>query len=353
MKIGLAVILLFGTSFNAKAQSNYLDIVRVTDSIYVFKPKIDWTHGNGVAIIGSDGVFFIDTYLQSNYAREAIKKLKKITRLPVRFVSYTHHHSDHVMGSYEFKKSFPACKFIMLDSADTYFRKQIAPDISKDLDRYKGELAQLEKETREGKTSDGYPLTGSMIPFWSLQVNEAKEFIKSHKPNKPVYADIIYSDTLKFKWGNQSIQLFPTRDRGHSRGDVFIWIPEKRIAIVGDIIVSPTAYALYPNIPGMLQSIDRILKMNPAIIIPGHGEVEYDLSYIKRLKETYDLYIAEIKKAIENNLPYKDAIATVKLQGQDEIFTHNDEAKTWAYEYFFRRPLIRDIYQKFSNIPTR
>src|ERR1044071_4352944 len=98
----LAVILLLCETIHA--QGKYLETIKVTDSIYVFKPKIDWTHSNGVAIIGNDGVFFIDTYIESTYAAEAIKLLKKITKLPVKFVLNTHWHYDHVIGNYEFKR---------------------------------------------------------------------------------------------------------------------------------------------------------------------------------------------------------------------------------------------------------
>src|SRR3954470_19605649 len=64
----------------------YLETIKVADDVYVFKPRIDWVHGNGVAIIGPDGVFFIDTYIQFNYAEEAIRRLREITKLPVRYI---------------------------------------------------------------------------------------------------------------------------------------------------------------------------------------------------------------------------------------------------------------------------
>jgi hypothetical protein len=86
----LLVTLLIAPIFSASklnAQGKYLETIKVTDSIYVFKPKIDWVHGNGTAIIGKDGVFFIDTYLQTNYAEEAIRLLKLVTKLPVKLCS--------------------------------------------------------------------------------------------------------------------------------------------------------------------------------------------------------------------------------------------------------------------------
>jgi hypothetical protein len=39
-------------------EDTYLETIKVSENVYVFKPKIDWSHGNGVAIIAPEGVFF-------------------------------------------------------------------------------------------------------------------------------------------------------------------------------------------------------------------------------------------------------------------------------------------------------
>ena len=109
----LAIAVLTGTP---QAPDRYLETIEVSDHIYVFKPRIDWTHGNGVAIISPDGVFFIDTYIQPNYAEEAIRRLRRITSLPVRYVLNTHWHYDHVVGNGIFKRAFPETQFIAHDS---------------------------------------------------------------------------------------------------------------------------------------------------------------------------------------------------------------------------------------------
>src|ERR1700749_3792776 len=121
------------SALKMQAQNKYLETIKVTDSVYVFKPKIDYIHGNGVAIIGSDGVFFIDTYIQTNYAEEAIRLLKTITPLPVKFVLNTHYHNDHVIGNYVFKKTFPNCQIIAHDSTFKYMIRKIKTDIANEM----------------------------------------------------------------------------------------------------------------------------------------------------------------------------------------------------------------------------
>lgn len=330
-----------------------LETVKVTDSIYVFKPKIDWTHGNGVAIIGSDGVFFVDTYISPRYAIEAINRLKTVTKLPVKYVLNTHWHYDHVIGNYEFKKAFPDCKFVMHDSTNYFMKVQVKPVIDADLESSRQGMITLEKEKKERKTSNGFPITDSMLPFWDLQIKEGKELLNNYIPLKLVTADITFADNLTFHWGKHTLKLKHLKQYAHSEGDVIVWIPEKKLVITGDIVVGPTPYETQPNEFGMMSTIQQIIDMNPSIIIPGHGAVQYDLTYAKLVKEAYASYIREAEKAVKNNIPLNEAVAWIKLDDLDHKFTNGDDLKKWTFRSFFKGRVVYQTYQRLNALPKK
>ncbi|HEV7782744.1 MAG TPA: MBL fold metallo-hydrolase [Chitinophagaceae bacterium] len=346
----LVVFLFSGSSLNA--QGKYLETIKVTDSIYVFKPKIDWLHGNGVAIIGSDGVFFIDTYIQTNYAEEAIQRLKQITRLPVKYVLNTHWHNDHVIGNYIFKKKFPACSIIAHDATFSDMIKTIKEAVATEMKVNDDGIAQAEKELKDGKTQNtGTPLTGSMKDFWEWQIREGYEYRKAYKGNQFANADITFSDSMTFHWGSQTIRLIHVASNGHSAGDVIAWIPEKRVVVTGDIIVGPTPYATYSNIKGMVNSIQSIIDLDPAVVIPGHGEIGYDLSYPRLLKQAFSTYIQGIEKAMEDKIPYREAKKSISFPEIDNKITGDDEIKKWAYRSFFINWMFYHIYKAHNALP--
>ena len=347
----IALTVLTFSTVKLHAQGKYLETIKVTDSIYVFKPKIDWVHGNGTAIIGSDAVFFIDTYIQTNYAEEAIKLLRKITSLPVKFVLNTHYHNDHVMGNYVFKKAFPACQIIAHDSTYKYMTGKIKADIASEMKDNDAGIAQLEKELKDGKTSRGMVLTPSLKAFWEWQLREGLDYKKSYKGNQFVNADITFSDSLTFHWGSQTIQVIHAADGGHSAGDVIAWIPEKRIVVTGDLVVGPTPYATHNNYPGMVRAIQKVIDMKPAIIIPGHGVIEYDLTYIQLVKDAFTGYIAAAEEAVKNKVPAKEAFKTIALPLIDKQITGDDDVKKWAYRSFFSGNIIYHIYKDAGALP--
>lgn len=349
----LIIISACASSHKLFAQGDHLETIKVTDSIYVFKPKIDWTHGNGVAIIGADGVFFVDTYISPIYALEAINRLKAVTKLPVKYVLNTHWHYDHVIGNYEFKLAFPECKFVMHDSTNYFMKTQVKSVVEGDLESSKQGMEILLKERKERKTSNGFPITDSMLPFWDWQIREAKELLDNYRPLKLVTADITFSDHLTVQWGSMTLRLKHLRQYAHSEGDVIVWIPQKKLVIAGDIVVGPTPYETQPNAPGMVQAIQQIIDMKPAIIIPGHGVVQYDLSYVNLVKEAFTSYLREAEVAVKNNIPLKEAVAYVKLDDLDYKFTKGDDLKKWTLRSMFKGQVVYQTYQRLGALPKK
>lgn len=352
-----ATLLSIGLSYfcinTVTAQGQYLETVKVIDNIYVFKPKLDYQHGNGVAIIGPTGVFFVDTYISPHYALEAIAKLKAITPHPVTFVLNTHWHYDHCIGNYEFKLAFPDCKFLMHDSTDHFMRTNVKALIATDLETSKQGIADTERQLNERKTPNGHPMTGSMIPYWEQTLREGKEQMANYRPVKEVPADISISNQITIPWGRFTLVIKQVGKNAHSEGDLVVWIPETRLLISGDLIAGPVPYETNGNPWGMVEAIQQIIDMNPSIVIPGHGIVHHDLAYVRLVKDAYEAYLREAEKAVINKIPLKEAVAYIKLDDLDFKFTHDDDLHKWAFRSFFKGQIIYRVYQKMGALPKR
>jgi glyoxylase-like metal-dependent hydrolase (beta-lactamase superfamily II) len=339
------VVALAGLGMTGAAPTDkYLETIQVADGIYVFKPKIEWTHGNGVAIVGPDGVFFIDTFIQFNYAEEAIRRLRRITRLPVRYVLNTHFHNDHVMGNGVFKRAFPDSRFIAHDSTVAYMERRIKPAVEGEAATIQTSLDTVAAELATGMTGR-VPITGTMRPFWELVQRETQEYQRDFRPAPFVNADITFSDSLTFQWGAHTLRLIHMADDGHSAGDVVVWIPERRLVVTGDLVVAPTPYATYYNSPGMVRALERLAAMDPAIIVPGHGPVMHDRAYLELSTRAFREYRRAAEASVAAGVPLAQALDSVAIPEIDRAFTEGDDLKTWAYRAFFARNLIYHTYR--------
>lgn len=55
--------------------------------------------GNAGFVVGDDGVLVIDTFQDPEPAAALLAEIRKLTKLPIRFVVNTHYHLDHVNGN--------------------------------------------------------------------------------------------------------------------------------------------------------------------------------------------------------------------------------------------------------------
>ena len=270
----------------------------------------------------------------------------------MRFILNTHSHTDHVTGNAVFKRVFPEARIVVHDSAFPNLEKYNKQFVANQSTSIRGSIAQLDSEIRNGKTTRGAPIIGSMKPFWDWQLREAKEYLAQFHPEQYASPDITFSDTVTMRWGAQTLRLIHVSERGHSPGDVIVWIPEKRILVSGDIVVGPTPYATYPNIPGMIASLKRLIAMNPAVVIPGHGAIQHDVAYMQLLEQAFSTYYKAAQDAFAAKVPVKVAGDSIVFPDLDRRFTGGDETKEWAYRTFFARNLIYGLYRTLGGTPT-
>ena len=60
----------------------------------------------------------------------------------------------------------------------------------------------------------------------------------------------------------------------HTTNDVVAWLPEQRVLFTGDLVFNGgTPFVLMGSVAGSLVALDCIAELEPAVIVPGHGEV--------------------------------------------------------------------------------
>lgn len=342
-KILWSTILMLLVNLTASAQTRYIETVKVNDHVYVFKPRLNWTDGNCIAIIGKNGVFLIDTP-RPNYTEEIIRRLKTITPLPVQYLLNTHWHNDHILGNATVKSAYPACQIIGQNFNYVEMSRNQAV-IDGEPDGSKKELERYATELKNGKRANGTPLTEDQKVFWAALVEDTQDYLDNYKPMKLVNADITFGDSMAIQWETMTIQLLHAGD-AHSKGDAMVWLPNEKILIAGDIVVHPTPYAIAPNNAGMIAALQHVLDMNPSVIIPGHGDVLRDLSYVTLVKELFIAMDRFAENAIAKKIPVKEALDTASFGILEEQLVGNSDLKKWAYKSFFLRSGIYNVYNR-------
>jgi len=129
------------------------------------------------------------------------------------------------------------------------------------------------------------------------------------KGTKEVYADESFEDSKELIFGNEKFILVHA-GAAHTKGDIFVWMPNKKIMFSGDIVFTDRMLGPGPakDTASWLKVFETMVAYKPEVIIPGHGT---PASIEKATKDTYD-YISymrnEVTKVIDNGGDMQDAI---------------------------------------------
>lgn len=193
-----------------------------------------------------DGLILIDTAVDSSEIAEVIALIKE-SRKPLKAIAITHSHDDHLGGLAQFKKAFPGSPLLFPKREYQLIeKKELLPD---------------EKQT---------PL---------------KEGIPDELPVKPNRL-IEEGDTV----GELQVLFTP----GHTPGHICFYHPEHKYILVGDVLqtlggaaicgVHRDAFAkparLNWDLPLSIETVERLLSLQPRYIGTGHGEVMRDASAV-------------------------------------------------------------------------
>ena len=81
-----------------------------------------------------------------------------------------------------------------------------------------------------------------------------------------------------------------------------MYLPAERIAVVGDILVSPVPYTCSGFPVDWVHTLDAVAALQPAIIVPGHGEVMRDLGYLHTVRDLLASVVEQVD-AIFQRIP--------------------------------------------------
>jgi glyoxylase-like metal-dependent hydrolase (beta-lactamase superfamily II) len=233
--------------------------------------------GNSTVIIGDSAVAVVDAGQFPSVARAQIAALRKLTNKPVRYLINSHWHPDHWVGNAEYAKAFPGIAII-----STRVTRELA--ITKALPfmqrKYRDQTAELVRQRlASGKHADSTPVTPQEAQYYRYAVTQLEELSAELDGFTPVPPNVLFSDTLTLLLGGREVRVM-WLGRANTGGDAITYVPDAKVLITGDLVVHPYSYAIGSFIGEWIETMKKLEAIDATVIIPGHGAVEHDKSYL-------------------------------------------------------------------------
>jgi glyoxylase-like metal-dependent hydrolase (beta-lactamase superfamily II) len=106
-----------------------------------------------------------------------------------------------------------------------------------------------------------------------------------------------FEPEMNLNLGNRLVEI-KYLGRDNTPGDAVVYLPKERILITGDIVVHPIPYLCsgYPS--EWVQTLGRLIDLDPQIVIPGHGDVLHDVTYPRRVQKLLSDVVVEVRRSL-------------------------------------------------------
>jgi glyoxylase-like metal-dependent hydrolase (beta-lactamase superfamily II) len=156
------------------------------------------------------------------------------------------------------------------------------------------------------------------------QAAMAKSNLKEQfEGTEAVYPDQVFTDRYTLPVKGVKIELIYSGG-GHTAADIFVWLPEKRIAFTGDIVFAQRLLGIPPK-QGLawIRALEYLRdKLQPAVIVPGHGDVT-DVATAMRDSYDYLVFLRDsAQRALESGA-FDPVEATQELDQSRFSYLHN------------------------------
>ena len=112
-----------------------------------------------------------------------------------------------------------------------------------------------------------------------------------------VYPSLLLTRGQKRNFGGLEVE-FIFSNNGHSPGDILMWLPKQKIIFGGDVLSFDWMPMItgHGNVPNLIKTLHTIAKLNPAIVLTGHGKATTG----KAIKRDADL-LASVWEQVKAN----------------------------------------------------
>jgi glyoxylase-like metal-dependent hydrolase (beta-lactamase superfamily II) len=140
---------------------------------------------------------------------------------------------------------------------------------------------------------DGKTLSAEEKAAVPQQIAQVENEIAEYRNFKYQAPTITFDHELVLDIGNREVQV-EHLGRGNTPGDALVYLPREKVLITGDLLTWPIPYMRMSYPREWVEVLRTMSRMDADVIVPGHGMLLHDNSYMNEVIALLDSVIEQV-----------------------------------------------------------
>jgi glyoxylase-like metal-dependent hydrolase (beta-lactamase superfamily II) len=283
--LSLFIIILSTFSLSAKTNPDVFVISKITNHVYIAHPGlVKRINSTSTIIVSKNYLTVIESQTDIFMATALIREIRqKISRLPIKYLIFSHFHTDHILGTQAFLQENPSLIIIAHQKAAEHI-------LLHGMDEQKSWGAAMEQKSLEAGQKAISAKSTERKNYYSETAIELGEYSRDIKNSKIVPPNLSFNDSLTLYDEDLQVQLL-FAGAAHTSSDIIAFIRQDKVLVTGDIVhdYEPLFWDADPD--SWIQSLEKIKQIDFEYFVGGHG----DMHKGKEIVNAWEDYIKELK----------------------------------------------------------
>ncbi len=305
-------------------------------------------NGNSLFVVNDSDVVVVDAQFTRAATLENIAALRRITHKPVSYVLNTHWHDDHVAGNQVYQDSFPGVKFLATAQTRADLIALGRPNRTGTVENAPPAVEHYARLLAMGLGIDSLPASELEKKSVTSALAIMRQYVAESGGFREVLPDSMTGRSITLRRGRRVIELH-WFGRGNTRGDLVTWLPQEKIVSTGDLIVAPIPFGFNAYPSEWIAVLDSVAALGPAILVPGHGPVMRDLTYLRTVQQALQAAREGTRAAVERGVTAQDVQRAVPLDDWRVRMADDEKWLNTLFRQFFKGPVVARLYEEAKN----
>jgi cyclase len=283
-------------------------------------------------------------------SQELIAALRKITDKPVSHLINTHWHDDHVIGNAAWRKAWPGIQFIAHPALRDYLPGKGAKNRAGMIEGAPQAAAYMQQQLDQGKNLAGQPISDEERQSYASDIALVAHYMQVVPGTPDVLPDLGLDGLLVLQRGSRRIEI-RRLGRGHTEADLAVWLPQERVLASGDLVVWPVPLvgSEQSQVADWVRSLDALLALKPALIVPGHGPVLKDDAQVRLMRGVFDAVVTQVTAARGRGLDLEATRKAVTLDDWRGQFAGDSPVRDGLFRRYVQGPAVDAMWNSLQD----